>query len=667
MIISNNLMALAAESQLTKNTKKASGFAKKLSSGERVNSAQDDASTYAISEKMKSSIRALSQCGDNVKNASNLLSTASGAVDQQVNIMKKVRELTMKASDDVYTSQDREVLQREVSQMLDQSEDLAHATNFNGQPLLNRAEFDHQDRWFDDSVPYHVNPNGEPVLKFPSYTVPGTGYNSSLSGQSPPIGNYVPITPTNIYDGSTVLAGADLTALPSVNDVVWDKTKNTYARVYRDSLDLALHMGDPSGANTLIGISGLANPPLGTAPSTNVAQAVYGTAGSYPPAVGSSVVVSPVPSFDGANPPGVLSPPTYPVRNAPGSGILSYFKPGGSDSEMDIDFSDLFAPSPSALATLPTDLDGIGFSMACGGCDQFVTIQFDASTDDSTLYTGTNKNPNPLCFVIGVQNVTDKPSLMQALYNGILKANGSTPLSSWPSSSDIAETITPIHSISLNYYASTDSFTIKKSGPDMIFNNGIMGEMIQHDYFKPQTSLAVQSGESSSQYTKVLVPNTTLSVLFPDAKKSWAITPKDSDYPTEWPNGYEKLSDAEKKAKWRNEAWPYPDQNVDLQPANCVRTRQTASQFLDHVDQALKYLISSNTTLGAQISRMEYTGENLDTTILNQTSSVSTMRDTNMAEAMLGYTKENILTQTAQAMLAQANQSPSKVLSLLQG
>lgn len=660
MIVANNLMALTVGNQLGRNAKKASGFAKQLSSGEKISSAGDGASDYSISEKMKVSIRALGQCSDNVKNGSNLLNSASAAVDQQVDIMKKVRELAMRASDDTYNDKDRAILQKEVSQMLDQSEDIAQSTNFNGIALLNRAEFSSKDRWFDDTVPYHDNPNHEQVLQFPSNAILTTSADGNVSGKGVPFGTYTTITasPSNAFDASAVVPGADLTALPAVNSVVWDKSLGAYGRVTLDALDHALYVQSGAG-KTLIDVQGIANAVYAVPASTNVAAAVYAAVAS--PAVGSSVAASATPIFDGNTPPVVTAATTYPVKNAPGSGLLSYVNSSSSTSIMEVDFSGVFP-----LTNGSQDLDRIGFSTACAGCGQFVSVQFDASTDASEKYEGKTGSPPPLCYVIGVKSVTNSTSLMEAVFNGITAKSGIAGGGTLPSAVDAQTKITSAHDIRLDYYAATGKLTIAKDGPAFVFNNGIIGDMIEVSYFKPKQNLSLQTSDESSQYTNVLVPNTTLSAIFPDASSNCDIAPKDSDYPSQWPNGYETLTTPQKCAKWRDEAWPYPEKGAALRTDTCVSTRANAAKFLDRVDQSLKYLISSNTTLGAQVSRLQYTGANLDTSVLNQTASESSMRDTNVAEAMLGFARENVLTQSAQAMLAQANQAPSKVLSLLQ-
>ena len=84
------------------------------------------------------------------------------------------------------------------------------------------------------------------------------------------------------------------------------------------------------------------------------------------------------------------------------------------------------------------------------------------------------------------------------------------------------------------------------------------------------------------------------------------------------------------------------------------------------LDRGMKYLTDANTLVGAQISRLEKADSNIITANENETNAESTIRDADMAKEMTNYAKDNIISQTAQAMLAQANQNSSSVLSLLQ-
>ena len=91
-----------------------------------------------------------------------------------------------------------------------------------------------------------------------------------------------------------------------------------------------------------------------------------------------------------------------------------------------------------------------------------------------------------------------------------------------------------------------------------------------------------------------------------------------------------------------------------------------ANDAIATIKSAINYVSTERAKLGAIQNRLEYSINNLDTTAENMTSANSRIRDTDMAKEMMNYTKMNVLTQAAQAMLAQANQQPQAVLQLLQ-
>ena len=97
-----------------------------------------------------------------------------------------------------------------------------------------------------------------------------------------------------------------------------------------------------------------------------------------------------------------------------------------------------------------------------------------------------------------------------------------------------------------------------------------------------------------------------------------------------------------------------------------VGTRVKAKQAMTILDNAIDKVLDQQTTIGAIESRLEYTRANLTTASENTVSAESVIRDADMAKEMTEYTKNNVLMQAAQSMLAQANQNSSGVLSLLQ-
>lgn len=98
-----------------------------------------------------------------------------------------------------------------------------------------------------------------------------------------------------------------------------------------------------------------------------------------------------------------------------------------------------------------------------------------------------------------------------------------------------------------------------------------------------------------------------------------------------------------------------------------VRTQAQANSALQALNTAINKVLDQQTNIGATESKLEFTNSNLVTSSENTQSSMSVIRDANMAQMMTAYTKDSILSQTAQAMLAQANQNSSSVLQLLQG
>jgi flagellin len=96
-----------------------------------------------------------------------------------------------------------------------------------------------------------------------------------------------------------------------------------------------------------------------------------------------------------------------------------------------------------------------------------------------------------------------------------------------------------------------------------------------------------------------------------------------------------------------------------------IKTAENAHEAIDVIKNAINYVSSIRGDLGAVQNRLEHTANNLSVMAENIQDAESTIRDTDVAEEMMSYTKNNILVQSAQAMLAQANAVPQGVLQLL--
>ena len=99
----------------------------------------------------------------------------------------------------------------------------------------------------------------------------------------------------------------------------------------------------------------------------------------------------------------------------------------------------------------------------------------------------------------------------------------------------------------------------------------------------------------------------------------------------------------------------------------CVENAEDAGEAISKLDEAINKVSSVRAKLGAYENRLDYAISNLDTSNENLTEALSRIEDVDMAEEMSNYTQLNVLSQAGTSMLAQANQMPQTILSLLQG
>ena len=136
MRINNNLMAMNTHRQLGLANTSGSKSMEKLSSGYRINRAGDDAAGLAISEKMRGQIRGLNQASRNAQDSISMIQTAEGALTETHAILQRMRELAVQSANDTNVDVDREALQGEFNQLVDEIDRIANTTEFNTQKLL---------------------------------------------------------------------------------------------------------------------------------------------------------------------------------------------------------------------------------------------------------------------------------------------------------------------------------------------------------------------------------------------------------------------------------------------------------------------------------------------------------------------------------------------------
>lgn len=136
LVINTNVQSLNSQRQLVKSGAEMSKAMERLSSGLRINKAADDAAGSAIANRMTSQVRGLNQAVRNANDGISMIQTADGALQESSNILQRMRELSIQASNGVYSDADRSTLNAEVKQLISELDRIADTTSFNGQNIL---------------------------------------------------------------------------------------------------------------------------------------------------------------------------------------------------------------------------------------------------------------------------------------------------------------------------------------------------------------------------------------------------------------------------------------------------------------------------------------------------------------------------------------------------
>jgi len=139
MIINHNMSAMNANRQLGITQLDIGRSIEKLSSGMRINRAGDDASGLAVSEKLRAQVRGLNQAERNILNGVSFIQTTEGYLQETQDILHRIRELAVQSANGIFTSEDRMMIQVEVSQLISEVDRIAGHAQFNGMNMLTGA------------------------------------------------------------------------------------------------------------------------------------------------------------------------------------------------------------------------------------------------------------------------------------------------------------------------------------------------------------------------------------------------------------------------------------------------------------------------------------------------------------------------------------------------
>lgn len=168
--INTNVTSMVAQRNLNNNTKALDKTLNKLSSGERITSAADDAAGLAISEKLKAQIRGNEQATRNSNDGISLIQTAEGGMNEVSNILNRLRELSIQSASDTIGNEERQFIEMEFQALKSEVDRIANVTTFNGHNLLNGVG-----ETLDFQVGLHNNAENDRISYSPQATDVTTG------------------------------------------------------------------------------------------------------------------------------------------------------------------------------------------------------------------------------------------------------------------------------------------------------------------------------------------------------------------------------------------------------------------------------------------------------------------------------------------------------------
>ena len=672
MRVQHNIPAMNAYRNFSANTKAIAKNLEKLSSGYRINRAGDDAAGLAISEKMRAQITGLNVAQKNAKDGISLVQTAEGALTEVHSMLNRMFSLSEQSANGTYDNEvDRANLQKEFSALRKEIDRIADASNFNGKKLLDgsmqktdaititgneqvvgatltvTSGVEAKNREKIEASAYHMemaayditNTDDTNATDFViSYKdTDGATKDVTLTiaaGKTASIADIVAtLNGTNTGDVSAVDGG------DAVGPTGAGQFKELYeAKVGADgnSIVITAKGKDDATAGTKIDgnedklggvtLKGTLDTDLEPDQGTNIiafAQVITEQAGVKEQDTEATLGSVKVTLKDGKD---IASGSTLKI----GSATVEFLKDGATEKSGNIGI-DVTGKTAAEIAKLINDNAGIvnsasGYNVSYSGAELTVT---------NTVGAGQNSTDN------------DKTKSMEKGGDlDVTKAVAFTAAVSTKASSDLtfdAAKLTNNTTVKIgnkSYLLTTDENATADGKTVVKYEKGDTAEQIATKFATIVGTSATANGAKVNVLGSdpMSVSSAGLSLQIGDTADSFNILSVE-------------VNDMHAQA-------------LGLATLD-IGNQKGASDAMDSIKTAINSVSSTRGDLGALQNRLEHTINNLGVMEENIQDAEATIRDTDVAQEMMAYTKNNILVQSAQAMLAQANQLPQGVLQLL--
>ena len=609
MVVQHNMQAMNANRMLNVTTSTQAKSTEKLSSGYKINRAADDAAGLTISEKMRKQIKGLDQASTNAEDGVSAVQTAEGALTEVHSMLQRMNELAVQASNGTNSESDRSAIQDEISQLTTEIDRVSETTKFNETYLL---------KGNTDGSSSKVNVNahdaglagklGESVNGKTTFTADALSVGSKVS-----IGG----TEYNIVDSSKT---SDYTSIKEYTPAEGDKVTQdgkTYTYVTT--------AGTTPAGQTPAADGWFADDNTTTTKDTlNLKEGATLTTkadGSTTTLVGSATLAMSTPA---------AATPTWAKGDTLEHDGKTYTYTGAGDKWKDTDGNEVTNATLAKAGDTYTikdtgktgQIDNTGISTV-----ENIQDKIKAAADGATIKIRDTATGADKTYTVGVTTKDDgtkytADDIASLVKNGsyVTDANGTYYAVPKNSNSDTDITLKEAYDKMAKELQDASSIGADKGAT--VKNNGDgTFEITQGTVeVKDSLSFSLHVGADADMTNKINVDIDSMSAAGLGIK---GINVKDD-------------------------------------------SGKAATYAIDAIADAVSKVSAQRSALGAVQNRLEHTIANVDNVVENTTSAESRIRDTDMAEEMVEYSKNNILAQAGQSMLAQANQSNQGVLSLLQ-
>ena len=701
MIINHNLMANNAIRNMNINSGNASKAMQKLSSGLRINSAADDAAGLSISEKMRAQINGLNQASSNAQDGISMVQTAEGALNETTSILQRMRELATQSANDTNVSVDRDSIQKEMNQLSSEINRIGNTTEFNTQKLLDGGTQIKTNASLSGANLKGGIATANITLTAGTQTA-GVDAVSAVwdSGAITNIGDGT--TNTVAFNGVTVtlnkaagaVAASASNATTASVTVANGSDQQATANALKAAFEAAKAQTGSVLSNYTFSVSGtgaaakfVITDSLADGDNNNANTITIGGAGT----LAFTATANTTPGVDG-----VAAANGFTVAGVPDEGStmdfagkkVGFYNAGSGNfadateakQALNVDFVvDIAANNTTALVA--GALRGLSISgYTIGGAADAVTITAN-STGTGGIAAGALYAEHDVAGSASASgNITfsDKPADGTSISIGGKKISFyDSSLGKYSTDADAAtgmnaDLAVDIKDLSVDSIA--DKIVSKQTDLNALLTKDVtLGKNLvngktnivvtsQAAGFGGNTITLAKSADTTSGFeAKMQIGANTaqsMTIEVTDMRaNALKITSSDASVTT---------------AKNGSVASYVTSTNVSDGSTNTtteysldVSSHEKATAAISVLNDAIETVSAERSKLGAYQNRLEHTINNLGTSSENLTSAESRIRDVDMASEMSAFSKNNILSQAAQAMLAQANQQPQQVLQLL--